>query len=221
MNCHLAESDNVPVAQPSLAQHPATGLTARRKERTRQQLAEAAAALFYERGYEHTTIEDIAAAVEVSPRTVYRYFATKEELVVALGQANSALFLAALRDRPSDEPLFAAVRAAVAAALAPKWQEAWRVRAFLMLIRDNPVLRARWVLEAYDDQRQMAEVIAGRLGRRCRLADMVVAGAIAMAINTALAQWAEQEQVATPERFVDRALTQLTEPLLPRDSVRS
>jgi AcrR family transcriptional regulator len=193
----------------------ATGLTARRKERTRQQLAEAAAALFYERGYDQTTVEDIAAVVEVSPRTVYRYFATKEDLVVALGQANSAVFLAALRDQPAGEPLFQAVRAAVATALAPKWQEAWRVRAFLTLIRDNPVLRARWVLEAYDDQQQLAEVVAARLGRRCRAADMVVAGAIAMAINTALQQWAEQQQVTAPERFVDRALTQLTEPLLP------
>jgi AcrR family transcriptional regulator len=203
------------VAEPAVA-----GLTARRKERTRQQLAETAAALFYERGYDQTTIEDIAAAVEVSPRTVYRYFATKEDLVVALGQANSAVFLAALRDRPGDEPLFQAVRAAVAAALAPKWQEAWRVRAFLTLIRDNPVLRARWVLEAYDDQRQLAEAVGARLGHKCRASDLVVAGAISMAINTALQQWAEKEPVATPERFVDRALAQLTEPLLPTRAAR-
>jgi AcrR family transcriptional regulator len=196
---------------------PATlGLTARRKQRTRQQLAEAAAALFYEHGYDSTTIEDIAAAVEVSPRTVYRYFATKEDLIVALGQSNSAVFLDALRDRPHDEPVFTAVRSAVTSALAPKWQESWRVRAFLTLIRDTPVLRARWVVEAYDDQRLVAEVLAARRGRRsCELSDLIVAGAIAMAINTALQQWAEQSELASPESFVDRALAQLAAPLLP------
>jgi AcrR family transcriptional regulator len=198
---------------------PATlGLTARRKQRTRQQLAEAAAALFYEHGYDSTTIEDIAAAVEVSPRTVYRYFATKEDLIVALGQSNSAIFLDALRDRPHDEPIFTAVRSAVTSALAPKWQEAWRVRAFLTLIRDTPVLRARWVVEAYDDQRMVAEVLAARRGRACELSDLIVAGAIAMAINTALQQWAEQSEVTSPEGFVDRALAQLAAPLLPAEA---
>jgi AcrR family transcriptional regulator len=191
------------------------GLTARRKQRTRQQLAEAAAALFYERGYDTTTIEDIAAAVEVSPRTVYRYFATKEDLIVALGQANSAAFAAALRERPAREPALTAVRAAVASALAPKWQETWRVRSFLSLISATPVLRARWVEQAYDDQRRVAEVLAARQGRDCELADLVVAGAIAMAINTALQAWADQSAVASPEPFVDRALAQLATPLLP------
>jgi AcrR family transcriptional regulator len=196
------------------------GLTARRKQRTRQQLAEAAAALFYERGYDSTTIEDIAAAVEVSPRTVYRYFATKEDLIVALGQANSAVFAAALRERPRGEPALTAVRAAVSVALAPKWEEAWRVRAFLTLINETPVLRARWVEQAYDDQRQVADVLAARRGRACGLADLIVAGAIAMAINTALQEWADQTEVAAPAGFVDRALAELATPLLPSTAAR-
>ncbi|HWE69657.1 MAG TPA: helix-turn-helix domain-containing protein, partial [Acidimicrobiales bacterium] len=62
---------------------PLLGLAAKKKQRTRTLLAEAAAALFYERGYDATTIDDIAAAAEISPRTFYRYFPTKEDLVVA------------------------------------------------------------------------------------------------------------------------------------------
>jgi AcrR family transcriptional regulator len=190
------------------------GLTARRKQRTRRQLAETAAELFYERGYDNTTIEDIAAAVEVSARTVYRYFATKDDLIVALGRANSAAFLDALRERPDDEPVLRAVLAAVDTALAPRWSEPWRVRAFLELIRSTPVLRARWVEEAYEQQQQVADVLAGRAARERELSDLVVAGAIAMAINTALQQWADHEGVESPADHVARALRQLSLPLL-------
>lgn len=195
---------------------PPAGLTARRRERIRRELAEAAATLFYERGYERTTVEDIAAAVEVSPRTVYRYFATKDELIVALSQANSEAFLAALRSRPDDETPTDAVRAAVTIALAPRWRDsAWRVRSFLTLIRDTPVLRARWVEEAYDAQRQLAAVLGERNGiPGGDLRNLIAAGGITLAINTALQEWAEQTTVKTPEGFVDEALSLLAGPLL-------
>jgi AcrR family transcriptional regulator len=50
---------------------PKVGLAARKKERTKRQLAAAAADLFYQRGYAATTIDDIVAAVDVSPRTFF------------------------------------------------------------------------------------------------------------------------------------------------------
>jgi AcrR family transcriptional regulator len=195
---------------------PPAGLTARRKQRIRQELAEAAVTLFYENGYERTTIEDIAAAVEVSPRTVYRYFATKDELVVALSHANFEAFLAALRARPPQESPTDAVRAAVSLSLAPLWREsAWRARSFLTLIRDTPVLRARWVEEAYDAQRQLAAVLGEREGTsHIDLQHLIAAGAITLAINTALQEWADQRKVKTPEGFVDEALSLLASPLL-------
>ena len=98
--------------------HPGKGRSAaagraggQKKQRTRQRLAEAAAELFYERGYDATTIDDIAAAVDVSPRTFYRYFPTKEDLVVAMGRpASSRSWPPSGRDRrkspywPRSEP---------------------------------------------------------------------------------------------------------------------
>src|SRR6202046_3285683 len=121
---------------------PRTGLAARKKERTRRQLAEAAAELFYERGYAGTTVDDIVAAVDVSPRTFFRYFPTKEDLVVALGTTSLDLFLDALRNRPAAESLQVAVEKAIEQSLAAGWEDTTRVRSFLALLQETPALRA-------------------------------------------------------------------------------
>ena len=197
------------------AEPPSIGLAARKKQRTRQLLAEAAAELFYERGYDATTIDDIAAAVEVSPRTFYRYFPTKEDLVVAIGETSIESFLAALGSRPPEESLLVAVGAAVDDALAPGWVDTSRVRSFMALIRDTPAFRARWVEEAYDNRHRLAAVIAGRTdGDPTGLRNLLIAGAISMAINTGVQCWADQDAEPGPGEFVHRALAELALPLL-------
>lgn len=194
---------------------PLPGLAAKKKQRTRILLAEAAAALFYERGYDATTIDDIAAAVEISPRTFYRYFPTKEDLVVAMGQTSLESFFAALEARPPAEPLTIAVQAAVDEALAPGWEDTDGVRSFMALIRDTPAFRARWVEEAFDNRYLLAAVIAGRTdGDPLGLRNLLIAGAITMAINTAVQSWADQDIESRPAVYVRRALTELSMPLL-------
>jgi AcrR family transcriptional regulator len=195
---------------------PKTGLAARKKERTRRQLAEAAAELFYERGYAATTVDDIVAAVDVSPRTFFRYFPTKEDLVVALGATSLDLFLEALRGRPLGESLQAAVVAAVDQTLASGWEDTTRVRSFLALIRETPQLRARWLEEAYGNRDLMAEVIAARTGTDpSDLRNLIIAGTITLTINTALQAWADQEVEPKASPFVYRGLTELATALLP------
>ena len=195
------------------------GLAARKKERIKRQLAEAAADLFYERGYAATTVDDIMAAVEVSTRTFFRYFPTKEDLVVALGTTSLDLFLDALRSRPAYESLRVAVGAAVEEALASGWEDTTKVRSFLALIRETPALRARWLEEAYAKRDRMAAVIAERTGTDPgALRNLIIAGAITLAINTALQAWAEQDeaaQTATALSFVIGGLEELATPLLP------
>ena len=62
------------------------GLRERKKARTRRVIADAAARLFAERGYEQVAVSDVARAAEVSEQTVYNYFQTKEQLVTDLHQ---------------------------------------------------------------------------------------------------------------------------------------
>jgi len=76
-----------------------SGLRERKKERTRELIVSTALALFSERGYQSTTVADIAAAAEVSERTVFGYFATKEDLLFADHLALSRDLAEALAER--------------------------------------------------------------------------------------------------------------------------
>jgi AcrR family transcriptional regulator len=197
-------------------ERPKSGLAARKKERTKQQLAEAAAELFNEKGYAATTVDDIVAAVDVSPRTFFRYFPTKEDLVVALGATSLDQFLEALRNRPRGEPLQVAVANAIGESLAAGWEDTAKVRSFLALLAETPVLRARWLEEAYGKRDRMAEIVAERTGSDPRdLRNLLIAGAITLTINTALQEWADQNAGGTAAPFVFRALGELATPLLP------
>lgn len=92
---------------------PRTGLRQRKKQRTREDLVEAGIRLFLEQGYEQTTVDQIAAAVEVSQRTFFRYFATKEDLAFGAVIVAEELFYEELCRRPPQEsPLTALRRAA-------------------------------------------------------------------------------------------------------------
>src|SRR5258708_559134 len=89
---------------------PSTGLRERKKARTRRLIADTAARLFAERGYEHVTVSDVAREAEVAEQTVYNYFPTKEQLVTDReGQIESQL-CDLIRSRPPAMTPAAAIR---------------------------------------------------------------------------------------------------------------
>ncbi|XRQ12440.1 TetR family transcriptional regulator [Actinomadura welshii] len=85
------------------------GLRERKKQRTRTALVDAALELFLTQGYEATTIDEIVAAVEVSQRTFFRYFATKEDVVTGFLAEHDAIMKEALAERPPGERPFTAL----------------------------------------------------------------------------------------------------------------
>ncbi|MFJ3976012.1 TetR/AcrR family transcriptional regulator [Streptomyces sp. NPDC090021] len=93
-----------------------TGLRERKKLRTRSALLRAALVLFVSQGYERTTVDEITAAVAVSQRTFFRYFANKEEVVFAVQELVESHFVAELHARPPSEGPLEALRGAVLAA---------------------------------------------------------------------------------------------------------
>src|SRR5688500_7197588 len=88
----------------------AQGLRERKKQRTREQIVEAALRLFAERGFHATTIADIASAAEVAPRTFFAYFPSKEAVVFHNLDRDLDGLASALRDRLPGETAFDALR---------------------------------------------------------------------------------------------------------------
>jgi AcrR family transcriptional regulator len=81
------------------------GLRERKKQRTRQLIADTARRLFAERGFDAVPVAAVARAAEVSEATVFNYFPTKEDLVYQNMEAFEAELLAAVRNRPAGEPI--------------------------------------------------------------------------------------------------------------------
>jgi AcrR family transcriptional regulator len=88
------------------------GLRERKKQQTRDALVDAAYELFHHKGYDATTVEEIAEIADVSPRTFFRYFMSKEDIALAPLDRQFTEILAALAARPAEEPVIAALRSA-------------------------------------------------------------------------------------------------------------
>lgn len=84
-----------------------------KKRATRQRISDVATALFYERGFDAVTVEEIAAAANVSKVTVFNYFARKEDLMLDREHEVQALLSQALRDKAKGQTAVAALRALV------------------------------------------------------------------------------------------------------------
>jgi AcrR family transcriptional regulator len=176
------------------------GLRDRKKARARALIREQALRLFAERGFAATTVEQIAAAAEVSPSTFFRYFPAKENVLADDGI--DALVMAFLREQPPGLGQVAALRAAVASALAalPAAERARFCSSASLgwsLHRTSEIART---MEA------VAAAVAQRAGReRGDFTDRILAGAVLGAVMAAALPGPDEPAADLPAR-VDAAL---------------
>jgi AcrR family transcriptional regulator len=154
------------------------GLRERKKARTRAAIRQHALRLIREQGYYATTIEQIADAAEVSPATFFRYFPTKEDVV--LQDDFDVISLGVLEDLPPELGPIAAFRAAAAGTFAAmNTDDLARFRETIELTAAIPEIRARAIDEFVRTINQIADAIALRTGRRADDFEVrTVAGAI-------------------------------------------
>ena len=164
------------------------GLRERKKARTRAAIREHALRLFREQGYSATTVEQIADAAEVSPATFFRYFPTKEDVV--LQDDFDIITLAALEAQPPELGPIAAFRAAAAARQMTPAEDMARFAETTQLTLAVPEIRARALDELRRTTDEIAAAIAG--ADRPRADDFAVrnmAGAIIGVIMAATMPW--------------------------------
>ena len=178
---------------PSTRTKPAApeGRRDRKRSQTRDALADAALRLFAEKGYENTTIEDITDVVDVSSRTFYQYFPSKEDVLFA--DVDHEPFLAAIRAQPLESSDLEAIRDAYISRQ-PTKDRSVQERTVLMkkALESTPTLQGR----NFELQSEFRMLIAGALAERRGLAEpdlaMTLTAAIAQAaIHLAYDRWAE------------------------------
>lgn len=156
---------------PDRAGDPALGLRERKKQRTRATLVDVAARLCAERGYDNTTVDQIAEAAEVSPRTFSRYFPNKEAVIGALIEDTSEHVAAALAGQPFDITEHEAlVRAHVEILRATERGEPGamsfdRLNGFLRIVNASPLLGlSAFTYRPDAPTRAVIEALADRMG---------------------------------------------------------
>ncbi|MCB8906890.1 MULTISPECIES: TetR/AcrR family transcriptional regulator [unclassified Streptomyces] len=146
------------------------GLRERKKQRTREALIKVALELFTAHGYERTTVDEIVDTVEVSQRTFFRYFSSKEEVAFAVQQMVEERFVEALRRRPPGEGPFDAMRNAVLSGwdtIGDAITEVVPLELYLrtfQMIESTPALLAVHLRRSTEMEETLARIIAEREG---------------------------------------------------------
>jgi AcrR family transcriptional regulator len=190
----------------------ASGLRERKKARTREAIIDAALELFGRKGFDATTIEDIAAAADVSPRTFFRYFDSKVDLVMAHNEAHGDKVAPLVVARPASEGPVEALRQVMRQMLLELLADPSVVREFQVMM-GAPTLRKLAREHFYEEEAELVSAFAARLGTDdADLTANVMAGAAASAIWAVIDRWlAEGADVERLTPMIDEAFTLLEE----------
>jgi AcrR family transcriptional regulator len=185
---------------------PAVGLRERKKARTRSSIRAEAIRMFAEQGFAATTVEQIAEAADVSPSTFFRYFPTKEAVIVT--DEYDALILTAFREQPAELSPIRAFRNAVRTVMSEMSAEGVeQERLRHSLLQAVPELRAAMLAQFALQLRELADVIGARAGKPGDdVGILTLAGAVmGVSLSVTLESWAgafdTSEMASLSDRF--------------------
>jgi AcrR family transcriptional regulator len=175
--------------------------------RTREAIRRNALRLFFERGFDETTIGDIASAAEVSPMTIFRYFPTKEDIVLT-DEFDSTL-VELIKQRSAKESLLSKIGLAIIESFA--MTDELSRNALLTRIKlglRTPALRAKQWDNMYRTQKAITDALCNGKTSTEKCFDVTVAAGICLsAISAALFRWATEDGSPDPLLLMQRALS--------------
>jgi AcrR family transcriptional regulator len=182
------------------------GLREQKKLATRRDLGRAALHLALTEGFEALTPDAIAEAANVSPRTFRNYFSSKEEAVVFALQDRASHLAAALRARPTGEPICESLRVVLteaSRAMLPGQQ----LMQLMTMVRCHQALMAQHLTNFDSMSQQLAEVIAERTGTDAAtdLYPRLLADAAGIAFKTSMRLWAHGDTGRSIDAILDEA----------------
>lgn len=163
------------------------GLRARKRRETMERITEAGIRLFLDRGYEATTLDDIAAAAAISRRSFFNYFSSKDDILISLQSGMGTMIADAIRKAPPDKQPIEAVRDAVVeicAAIPPD-----DMLAIDRLMRSSETVQARKQASYVEHERTLLAALRERWPEperetALKLVAMIAMGAIRLSTET-------------------------------------
>jgi AcrR family transcriptional regulator len=185
----------------------ASGRRGRKRAETHARIQVEAIRLFLERGFDATTLDDIAGAADVSRRSLFHYFASKEEIVFSTKADFPHLIAEAIGRRPADEPLLDMVEKALIDLAERHLSD--QARDLARLIQETPALRAGDQAKYETVERVLARALADRKGLPDTDIDCRVTAAAAIGIlKLSTRAWLAGEDVG-PDTFGKAAFAAL------------
>jgi len=197
------------------------GRRERKKIELRQALIDAAYELFEKKGFDETRIEDITDKVDVSSRTFFRYFGSKEDVVLDYHAVELDEIVVALIARPPEEPLLTALRHATVEVTRGceggfYGVDGDRFKTLRNLIRTHPLICARCLEQSQHKKNALIAAVAHRMNidPGTDIGPIVYAGVLEFVSSSAYEIWSEQSELPYSEildqvfALVERGLTQ-------------
>jgi AcrR family transcriptional regulator len=199
-----------PLRDPDATRGEASGRRQQKKLATRAALNQAALTLFASNGYERTTVDDLCREANVSLRTFFRYFESKDDVLFAR-QMDIGPFLAALGQVGTDVPPFAAIGHAYLTLPRLSTADVEQAVLFHRAMADSAVLQGRYVAGMEYFRRQVAAALARRDGRRAPTDTDVLAAILGQAtLDHAYRRWLARDARGSLRASVEHSFDDAT-----------